>query len=321
MNLIKTSIFSITLLAANFAYASLGYVVSGEQLREDRFCRDAQDQHCKESIDFDIATSAGFTQSIFKFVQEKTIQDPRMRRNKFYIGENGSHNGPGFDTWSMTQKVTAVSACFGIDPFVLAGLIQKESHFNVRVRSHTGAAGLMQLTTPGIEEVSHQLGYRGPSKHGPGVPEVFHEFINCYYSSIGKIWEDMPREYLNSTRLSKKWLNEDPDRNLVYGSVLLKLYITKFKSYNYALRNYNGDDKVKVSYALAIQKFSRQMSHYLSQYIPAIEDKSEEPISLYAWIAPTGDSDLLSSMYLVRYLGKYIDARNEAITEALGVLN
>jgi len=184
--------------------------------------------------------------------------------SKYHVGPNGELNGPAFNfnRENLPTKIARLSFCFGFDPFVFTGLINQESRFLHNAQSDTGSSGFTQFTGVAIAEVSEQLGILGNGFHGENAPKIFNEYINCYLAGSGKKWiniweagivshgkEAYVNGYIGKKRFwrevskSKNWLNEDPDRNLIYGAVLLKLYLGKFGNYAKALTEYNVSHK------------------------------------------------------------------------------
>lgn len=177
----------------------------------------------------------------------------------FYVGPMGEKNGEGFDfkRENLPSKLAKLSFCFGIDPLIFTGLVRQESHFYRYAKSTTGASGFTQLTNAAITEVSEQLGLLGSDFHGDGAPETFHSYIQCYLGtekSWLNPWESGAmatgaQAYLKSftgsgrklTRIKeiKQWLNEDPDRNLIYGAIMFKVQLGRTGNYEVALKEYN----------------------------------------------------------------------------------
>jgi soluble lytic murein transglycosylase len=73
-----------------------------------------------------------------------TLNDPRVIRVIF--------------PWPLRDAIEAEAREFGVDPYLLAGLIRQESAFRVKVVSRAGAQGLMQLMPPTAQDVARRLG-------------------------------------------------------------------------------------------------------------------------------------------------------------------
>lgn len=167
----------------------------------------------------------------------------------------------------ISAQILDVSECFEIDPWILTGLIQKESSFNRNAVSPTGAAGLTQFTSMGFKEVNDQLGMRGRI----GAPEVVSQYFeqkikNCIDPFWMNLWERVAvnEDHPDFYNLLKDEIKKDTYSSIVYGAVLLKTYLafitTKntfeaipFKTseiYFQALQLYNGEEgDAKVTYS------------------------------------------------------------------------
>ena len=198
----------------------------------------------------------------------------------FYSGRNGLRNGEGFtfNRGELPTKIVRMSFCFGFDPMVYTGLLRQESMFSVNAESPTGAFGLSQLTSSAIAEVSEQLGVLGGLLQTPGLRAWLLHSISCYLGPNKKwvnIWEGSgipygkkayKNQFIGEGRkwlyLSKtrKWFNEDEDRNLIYGAIYFKLMLSREDiggKYSLALESYNvGQAQV---YKRKIQEFYNQL--------------------------------------------------------------
>ena len=172
------------------------------------------------------------------------------------------------DADDIAETILKVSSCLKVDPWVLTGLIQKESSFNRHAVSSTNAVGLTQFTTIGFKEVHDQLGYRGRAGATENVTLYFSSKIRkCIDPSWVDLWnrirakEDDPTFY-NSL---KSILKKDITASITYGAILLKTYLAHLDTrneeddvssselYYKALQIYNGEPGVaKVNYAKTI---------------------------------------------------------------------
>ncbi|MCB0350651.1 MAG: hypothetical protein KDD38_05670 [Bdellovibrionales bacterium] len=212
---------------------------------------------------------------IYQHIQSRSEQ--KNVKSQFYVGENGEQNGEefNFSRENLPTKIAKLSFCFGFDPLVFTGLLSQESHFSRKARSQTGAFGFTQLTGAAIAEVSEQLGLLGERYHGKGAPEIFNQYVQCYLGPQ-KEWSNMWEEgvippgkaaYVGNkvgsgrqwkfVTQSKKWLDQDPDRNLIYGAILFKLYLGHFGSYPKALDQYNVSHRG--TYVRRVSNFYRNM--------------------------------------------------------------
>jgi hypothetical protein len=170
----------------------------------------------------------------------------------------------------IAQNILKVSKCFNLDPWVLTGLVQKESSFKKDAVSATDATGLTQFTSSGFQEVNDQLGFHGKS----GATDV----ATLYYSTrlkecIDPNWVDLwlrvgvPEQDPNFYSLLKAEVKADIPTALTYGAILLKTYVSFIDSralksdtplsisetYFQALQIYNGEEgDAKVKYAKGV---------------------------------------------------------------------
>lgn len=174
---------------------------------------------------------------------------------------------PAEDALLISEEIIKVSQCFKIDPWILTGLIQKESSFNKEAISPTGAAGLTQFTGIAFKEVHDQLGFRGREGASEAITLYFQSILkSCIDNSWIDLWnkvtlkEDHP-EYTNEL---KNLLIKEPKISIVYGGILLKTYLAHIsnkadrtdndlelsETYFKALQLYNGEEgEAKVKYA------------------------------------------------------------------------
>ena len=172
------------------------------------------------------------------------------------------------DADDIAETILKVSSCLKVDPWVLTGLIQKESSFNRHAVSSTNAVGLTQFTTIGFKEVHDQLGYRGRAGATENVTLYYSSKIRkCIDPSWVDLWNrikatsDDPTFYNSLKNILKK----DITASVTYGAILLKTYlshldtrneeddVTSSELYYKALQIYNGEPgAAKVNYAKTI---------------------------------------------------------------------
>lgn len=247
------------------------------------------------------------------------------KNNQYYVGRNGELNGEefNFSIDKLPTKIVRLAFCFGIDPSILTAIIHKESKFKREVESKTGAFGFMQLTSVAITEVSEQLGILGDAYYGTGASEVLNQYIDCYMGTEKEwvnIWEDgtVPKgaaAYANNKigpgrdwkyiTESKDWLNADPDRNLVYGAVLFKLYLGIEGNYPEALKKYNVSHPQ--SYAPSVKKYYNQMQATPNNQVAATAtakkiNYSGQIVNMGEWTCFVESAELDSSLELVKML-------------------
>lgn len=170
----------------------------------------------------------------------------------------------------ISSNILKISSCFNLDPWILTGLIQKESSFKRDAVSPTNAAGLTQFTSVGFKEVNDQLGFRGREGASEGAILYFNTKINeCVDPAWKNLWdkvsvaEDDPEFY----NLLKEEIKKDIGVAITYGAILLKTYVAYVdlknirnnvelptsQIYFQALQIYNGEEgDAKVKYAKAI---------------------------------------------------------------------
>lgn len=167
----------------------------------------------------------------------------------------------------ISKIIIEVSSCIQIDPWILTGLIQKESTFNKYAISPTGAAGLTQFTSIGFKEVNDQLGLRGRAGAPVAVTLYFSNKIkNCIDPSWTDLWNrvDVKEDNAEFYNLLKEEVKKDITSSIVYGAILLKTYLAFVHSSNTfealplktseiyfrALQIYNGEEgDAKIKYA------------------------------------------------------------------------
>lgn len=249
---------------------------------------------------------------IQKFILENSVQtDPK---NQFYVGPNGERNGVGFrfNKNELPTKLVRLSFCFGIDPLMFTALVKQESKFSKNAVSNTYASGFTQQTSDAIAESSEQLGIIGVNYQSPDSVEILNEYIKCYLGP-NKKWSNMwPEEEkkkdnkeLNKEKVilskhsvpagaaayrgrklgagrvwlyvskSKDWLNEDPDRNLIYGAIYFKAMLNRPHikgNYYSALSKYNVAER---------SVYTKSIKGYYRGITPGLKERiSEAPVNL-----------------------------------------
>jgi hypothetical protein len=195
----------------------------------------------------------------------------------------------GVSERELAQEIVAASYCFGTDPLIVASKVRQESKFDTRAISHTGAIGLTQLTTIGLEEILDQLGHRGAKYASLESKDFIHDAISCYVGdrkdqvlynfpqveiitkSKGNLAysprtiDSFKRWFSYSNSYSKSQKEILVKRQIILGQILLKIYLgfaygtSKNKNVSYiyekALRMFNGD-RQKIRYAKEVMKKS-----------------------------------------------------------------
>lgn len=182
---------------------------------------------------------------------------------------------PRVQAQEIAHHILKVSDCFKIDPWVLTGLIQKESSFNKDAVSQTNAAGLTQFTSSGLKEVNDQLGFRGREAATENAIIYFNSKIkSCIDPSWVDLWVrvELPETDPEFYRQLKEEIKRDIPTAITYGAILLKTYVAFIDTktnradgeevdlptseiYFRALQIYNGEEGVaKVNYAKNVFK-------------------------------------------------------------------
>lgn len=167
----------------------------------------------------------------------------------------------------IAKHIVQIAACFKVDPWILTGLIQKESSFKRDAVSPTNAAGLTQFTTSGLKEVNDQLGFRGKEAATEASILYFNaQILECVDTNWVDLWVrvGVPESHQDFYNLSKGEIKKDIQTAVTYGAILLKTYMayadlkgskmetrpSMSETYYLALQIYNGEEgDAKVKYA------------------------------------------------------------------------
>ena len=109
------------------------------------------------------------------------------------------------------ETVVRLASERGLDPFFVAGLIRQESAFDARIRSSSGAVGLMQLMPPTAREVAGSLGIT----YSPEVltdPETNLRLGTTYLASMVRSFgraEDVLSAYNAGPGRMRGWRGDD----------------------------------------------------------------------------------------------------------------
>lgn len=184
---------------------------------------------------------------------------------------------PRVEAEEIASSVLTVSSCLKIDPWVLTGLIQKESSFQRTAVSPTNAAGLTQFTSLGLMEVNDQLGLRGKIGATENAILYFNSKIrDCIDPTWTDLWDRTPvgPNHEDFYSFLKEEIVEDILTAVTYGGILLKTYVAYVdtrnskseeviplsETYYQALQIYNGESGMaKVRYAKTIFKHVKAM--------------------------------------------------------------
>lgn len=166
----------------------------------------------------------------------------------------------GLTNWQLAMKITRLSFCFGTDPKGVAAQIFTESKFDRQRVSGTGAVGLTQMTSSAIDEVNDQLGSRSNNGATPENLRFLYGAINCYMGGqpfkpmfeAGVIRRgDLVAKNRPARLRAKVWLQDNVDRDLIYGQITLKVMLgyaradgaSGYAAYIQAFKKYNGEPR------------------------------------------------------------------------------
>lgn len=180
------------------------------------------------------------------------------------------------DAQELAEKIIRIAGCFHIDPWILAGLIQKESSFEKDAVSPTNAAGLTQFTTRGLKEVNDQLGLNG--RVGTYVTNIayFRErILSCVDPNWIDLWDQVTSTQADETFFKdlKEVLKRDTTLAITYGAVLLKTYTV---SIDQAASKENIQLSMSDKYFLGLQRYNGEPGDKKIDYAKNIFDVVEK---------------------------------------------
>ncbi len=199
---------------------------------------------------------------LFEQPSKETIED-------FITFKVPNRFDPELPTEVLADKILMISECFALDANVFTGLIYQESSFNRQAVSPTGAAGLTQFTSAGLQEVHDQLGQRGNNYARRSTIKHLNKVLKyCVLPEINEeewyhLWE-----VADSYWQCKEHMKQHPDYALVYGAVLLKVLLTVFKTddmyetYQNALVRYNGDPAEQYHYQAKVLGYAEDIAEF-----------------------------------------------------------
>ena len=176
-------------------------------------------------------------------------------------GANDNEAKNGIPNLELAAKITRLAFCFGTDPYGIAAQIKKESTFERKRISGTGAVGFTQMTGVAIDEVNDQLGNRGINGTimenvpylrsaaacylGPG-----RRFIPMFEAGVIPKGKNVVGNAVLLKR-AKAFLRTHIDSDLIYGQITLKVHLARAKklgltgkaAYVYAFKAYNGEPR------------------------------------------------------------------------------
>jgi hypothetical protein len=234
-----------------------------------------------------VTSLEGYIKEQKKGIMSQCEQNPQMCSKSF-------ESTNGISERELATEITNASFCFGTDPFIVTSKIRQESRFDMLSVSNTGAIGLTQLTTIGLEEILDQMGHRGERYAYIENKKFLDAAVKCFVQTASdKTFLGFPEIKTTPTKKDgiayteetikelKAWVlprgtqsETTPkqrkiliQRQLFLGQILLKIYLayskkllkngSMIRQYEAALRMFNGDD-IRVKYAKEVLKFSRQ---------------------------------------------------------------
>ena len=164
----------------------------------------------------------------------------------------------------LAKEIVRSSRCYGVDPIVVSALIWRESNFKPLARSDRGAAGLTQMTAPGIREVLDRLSPDSTRRLGYLRGLV----SRCHPTIMFRVGSGAP----DAEQVSnwKSALEQNHAEAVAFGVLLLKINLAAtrprvsfgegaFDHYREALERYNGDPVIKERFAKDVLLLARRM--------------------------------------------------------------
>lgn len=195
------------------------------------------------------------------------ISDRELKRMiQRAIGEANPHQvGLTADSPTVLAREILKSArCYGVDPVVMTALIWRESNFKPQARSERGAAGLTQMTAPGIREVLDRLSPDSPRRLG-----YLRRLVSrCHPGVMVRVEPgEVPAERI---AIWKESLKEHHAEAILFGVLLLKINLaasrprvsfgdSALEQVEEALARYNGDPAIKERFAKDVLLLARRM--------------------------------------------------------------
>ena len=191
--------------------------------------------------------------------------EPSFDKLRSYIDQKSKST----ESYEVTSSILEVSKCFQIDATIFSSLIRKESSFNEKAVSPTGAAGLTQMTSIALKEIGDQLGIRGKSYADYRVTSYLKQQVTKCFGDVflGDLIEIMSKH----SKQIKEVLKKDIFLSTILGGILLKVTLSRRAGgeikqvYKKSLEAYNGDvsifkgEVMKVYYAKKIMSYAKEL--------------------------------------------------------------
>lgn len=192
----------------------------------------------------------------------------------------------------LAKKILLITDAFGIDPYIVTAIIRKESEYQKSATGPGGAYGLMQIMQSVISEAHVQLGQQGPQNARKTTIDYLQKLMtDIYPKAVGKPFNPKPW----STSMLPV-MKTDPWQNIIYGSLILKVYLSveKTKNKNLSMKDlytkgvqfYNGSGK-KVEYAQIVLNWAAAMEKEYGGVTSVAAKVAEEPGTVLDQVANT----------------------------------
>ena len=142
-----------------------------------------------------------------------------------------------------TAEIKAASDRFGVDPYLLAGVMKVESGFDAGIVSRKGAVGLMQLlpSTAKALQGNASLGLPSPTASALSDPATNALYGAAYLDQLMSEFDDTRTAlaaYNAGPNNVEKWLHRPGGKKMTYADVAFpetKRYVKKvvFEAYTY----------------------------------------------------------------------------------------
>lgn len=191
----------------------------------------------------------------------------------------------------LADPILRLAEITGIDPFIFASLVRKESTFKPDAISHTNAVGLTQMTTIAFAELRNQFGVGAP-RFTPQASEIFFGMSVAFFKSQEKAQEYVAWLATTTKLESRRRVLVDTDYSLLTGALLFKIKLALTGGqYQKSLEGYNGS-AVKAPYARQILTATARLQRTSDQ---CITPNYSLPVLLEA-CELSGDKDLCQAI-------------------------
>ena len=163
----------------------------------------------------------------------------------------------------LSREVVRVAECYEINPLIFTGLIWRESNFKPDAVSETGAVGLTQMTSTGVQEVMERLSLVSPRK----LVSLRALVKKCSPDFLDRVPIEIFADTLSAWKNTITFFPKDA---LIVGATLFKIYLISAAEhskntaqatdiYQLALEHYNGEPDVKKQFAWDVLHLAMRM--------------------------------------------------------------